>query len=379
MPVERALPTRLARAYANVGLTTVADIATREPSSLKNIGLATLRELPKALEEIGRDPLHEHATWRSLMRQRLGTLDERRRAIVVARAAPDRKTYRAMGVDLHLGNNRVRGLEIDALTRMRRGNNWVDATAERLARAVGGKRLSLERLGGRDGFFRVAREHTSEFTYFVNEMLAGDLRVRPHGNGLAVMRHVPSARKPPADHANRETTEWHRPFVPGYCEHCTTRTADAIVRELERDYGFGRGPRDASGMLRDTATWVLLAAHRAMNAHDLEGAVRATSHFSPARWRSVLAALPFVRLNGDRVGLVPRDVPGGWSASARVMNAILRRTDGANTMPLDDAVDVVKKLGGFYDRWNVATLRSVLRHDGRCVIVGKQIRRVRPR
>jgi hypothetical protein len=306
------------------------------------------------------------------MTRQLRGIDERRRAIVLARAAPNRKTYREIGAELGVGVQRVGALERHALVSMRRKTRWADITHERLLRAVGRKRVPLEELGARDDFFRVAPEHHSEFRYFVNEMLGGDLRVQLHGRGLAVLRQAPTTG------GNRPTPAWYAPFVPGGCPDCTTRTADAIVCELADEYGFGQRPGDASRMLRDAATWVLLAAGGAMHALDLEGAVSATTYFTPARWRGVVASPPFVLLDGDRVGLVPRDVPGGRWASVRVVNAIVHHA-GSRAMPLGAGLDLVKTLGGFGEGWNVATLRSVLRHDGRCVIVGKQIRRVRTR
>lgn len=179
LKVERAFPPRLAHACERAGLHFVSDLATREHMRLRGVGDKTLIDFPFMLERLGSDGLFGHDSWRSVFDSALARVRMRERAVVVARAGfgTARQTYVAIGRGLHVSTENVRRLERVAAARMTRGSDWPVRVERRLAAVVGAEPCRLSDLGARDSFLAVEQPDANAFTYFVNKLVCGDVRV----------------------------------------------------------------------------------------------------------------------------------------------------------------------------------------------------------
>ena len=110
----------------------------------------------------------------------------------------------------------------------------------------------------------------------------------------------------------------------------------------------------------------LLKAGGPLDESDLRARVSARRGVNDLAWNMVRTREPFVLFEDGRVGLCPRDVPGGEAAMAEARDAtavwLEQRDEGAGVA---DTKLFHASLGEPIASWDTRLARSVLRHDGR--------------
>jgi sigma-70-like protein len=192
LPLSPALPTRLARGCAQLGVRTIGELAQLpdDPSRWPKVGRISSEALVAILESLRDDPLDGCASWSTLLRKVVGGLKERERHVLGMRATFDGRehTLEDVGSPLGLSRERVRQIERDTIARLRRTSPWSVLVAERLTAIVGESLLTLAELAERDPFFAVSRGERRMFVFFVSKLLKGPLVVARLGRDLMVSR-----------------------------------------------------------------------------------------------------------------------------------------------------------------------------------------------
>ncbi len=71
---------------------------------------------------------------------------------------------------------------------------------------------------------------------------------------------------------------------------------------------------------------------------------------------------PLFRLDDGRIGLMPRDLPGGADAADVVVRSLVRKiSEAQQKVRFDDALVGVQALGGVYTQWSIGHIRGVAR------------------
>jgi hypothetical protein len=204
------LPGRMRTFVAARGLSTVADLVALSYGDVANapsVGPGTFAKTLAALrplETFSEDSLPVGSHWLSLLRDALRALPDKDRLVATQRSgvAGPPPTLTEIGEWLGLTRERIRQLEARALERIRR-SAWREPAATRLEALLSGLVHDLKEAGERDPLFAWSEEDTPAFTFFVNEVLAGAVRVvvvddqpfltRLEGDGLAT--RVTAARR----------------------------------------------------------------------------------------------------------------------------------------------------------------------------------------
>ncbi len=125
------------------------------------------------------------------------------------------------------------------------------------------------------------------------------------------------------------------------------------------------GASDRSYVL-DVVEGVLQAAGAPLPEHALKERVRETRGFAELAWNMLRMRAPFLLLDGGRVGLAPRDVPGGAAATTAFADAAFAWLEGRERgVVARELADFVSTQPDPTCTWDIRLTRSVLRHDGR--------------
>lgn len=125
------------------------------------------------------------------------------------------------------------------------------------------------------------------------------------------------------------------------------------------------GTGDRSYVL-DVVEGVLDGAGAPLTEADLKERVRETRGLSDLTWSMLRMKPPFLLLDGGRVGLAPRDVPGGIAATKAFTDAAFGWLEGRERGVIArELADFVRTQPGPICDWDIRLTRSVLRHDGR--------------
>lgn len=156
-------------------------------------------------------------------------------------------------------------------------------------------------------------------------------------------------------------------------EWMNEHTLGSLLREAEGILFLGKerveladAPATARVFVNETVEDVLLAAGGPLDEAELLRRVREKRDVSDATWNMQRSRAPFVLLGSGRVGLAPRDVPGGEASAKALCDALFewleRREVGVGPYEL---LPQLASLGPPFSTWDVRLVRSLLRHDPR--------------
>lgn len=156
--------------------------------------------------------------------------------------------------------------------------------------------------------------------------------------------------------------EWMNEYALG----SLLREAEGILYLGRERVELGDAPATARVFVNETVEDVLLAASGPLEEAELLRRVRETRDVSDAMWNMQRSRAPFVLLGSGRVGLSPRDVPGGEESAKALCDALFewleRRETGVGPYEL---LPHLASLGPPFSTWDVRLVRSLLRHDPR--------------
>ncbi len=186
-PANRApLPARMLSFVAGSGISTLRELLVLgldELMAAPNLGRKTVGDTVVALEAIATakplvDPLTVHRRWLPLLQSAMGSLPSKERLIVTQRAglSGPPPTLAVLGEMLGVSRERIRQHESRAIARLC-ASDWCAKINEQLAGAVAQGVWRLAELGERDAFFALREDEDDAFTFLVNEVLAGGVRV----------------------------------------------------------------------------------------------------------------------------------------------------------------------------------------------------------
>lgn len=156
--------------------------------------------------------------------------------------------------------------------------------------------------------------------------------------------------------------EWMSPFALGSLLRDTNE-----VRYLGRNVvSLSENEAITREHIDETMEDELTKAGAPLAETELSARVSARRGVNDLAWNMMRTRRPFVLLEDGRMGLAPRDVPGGEAAIEQATQAIAtwleQRDEGAGVA---DTKLFLASLGEPIASWDARLLRSVLRHDGR--------------
>ncbi len=156
--------------------------------------------------------------------------------------------------------------------------------------------------------------------------------------------------------------EWMTPHALGSLLRDTVE-----VRYLGRNVvALAEGDAVAREHVDDAMVDELIKAGSPLPEGEVRSRVSARRGLTELGWTLMRTRAPFVLFDDGRMGLAPRDVPGGEPAMTKARHAtaawLEQRDEGAGVA---DTRLFMASLGELWASWDTRLVRSVLRHDGR--------------
>lgn len=189
------LPARIQTFAARQRLRTIGELIAipyNEIAEARGVGTGTLAAVVRTLQPLAIltpppisvepvvpvDPLPQGSHWRALLRDGFRDLAPRERFVLTQRCGlgGPAQTLAEVGECLGFSRERARQLESRGLGRVR-ALRWVAPARERLEHACTASLSVLRDWRPGDELFAIAEEDDEAFTFFVNEVLAGDVRL----------------------------------------------------------------------------------------------------------------------------------------------------------------------------------------------------------